>query len=235
MSLFSSLAKKLGGSVGKRVLSAIPGVGTAMAVAGIGYDVYKAAVPRPTNPYQPPAGPMPGTSMSKPQGGGGMTVYDMAKASKSSMPYEQQLELQRQMDDGRLSFEKAYSYFFGDAPPSAINTAGAVPGWGQLGKRAVGVAGPAIGRQLVRAKKWLPEVVGGALIYKLVDMATGEVLDMKKGPPRRRMNVLNPKALARADRRVTGFARIARGTLKDLGFHVSAHRHVKTTTKKRRR
>lgn len=51
-----------------------------------------------------------------------------------------------------------------------------------------------------------------------------------------RMNVFNPKALARADRRVTGFARRAAPILRDLGFQVStASRKPKGLKVKRRR
>lgn len=49
------------------------------------------------------------------------------------------------------------------------------------------------------------------------------------------MNVFNPRALARADKRLTGFARRGSAILKDLGFQVSRHRHVKIGKKRRRR
>ena len=76
-------------------------------------------------------------------------------------------------------------------------------------------------------KKWLPEVVGGAIVYKLVDLITGETLDISKTKPGRRMNVLNPRALARANRRMEGFRSVAVRSLKQYGYHVSAHRHPK--------
>lgn len=50
-----------------------------------------------------------------------------------------------------------------------------------------------------------------------------------------RMNVLNPRALARADRRVTGFARRATPMLRDMGFTVSRTRHVKVKVGRKRR
>lgn len=51
-----------------------------------------------------------------------------------------------------------------------------------------------------------------------------------------RMNPFNPRALARADRRVTAFARRAAPILKDMGFTVSSTRKVKIkTTRKRSR
>lgn len=50
-----------------------------------------------------------------------------------------------------------------------------------------------------------------------------------------RMNPFNPQALARADRRVTTFARRAAPILKDMGFTVSSTRRVKIAAKKKRR
>lgn len=50
-----------------------------------------------------------------------------------------------------------------------------------------------------------------------------------------RMNVFNPSALARADRRVTGFARRAAPILKDMGFTVSSTRKVSIAKKRRKR
>lgn len=50
-----------------------------------------------------------------------------------------------------------------------------------------------------------------------------------------RMNPFNPRALARADRRLTSFARRAAPMLKDLGYDVSRHRHVTIKTKGRKR
>lgn len=49
-----------------------------------------------------------------------------------------------------------------------------------------------------------------------------------------RMNPFNPRALARADRRVTAFARRSKAILQDLGYHVSP-RKKSITTKRRRR
>lgn len=42
-----------------------------------------------------------------------------------------------------------------------------------------------------------------------------------------RMNPFNPQALARADRRVTSFARRSKAMLKDLGYHISPARKLK--------
>lgn len=52
-----------------------------------------------------------------------------------------------------------------------------------------------------------------------------------------RMNPFNPHALARADRRITTFARRAAPMLHDMGYTVSRSRHVKikTTGRKKRR
>lgn len=49
-----------------------------------------------------------------------------------------------------------------------------------------------------------------------------------------KMNPFNPHALARADRRVTTFARRAAPMLKDLGFQVSRHRRPKLGGKRRK-
>lgn len=49
-----------------------------------------------------------------------------------------------------------------------------------------------------------------------------------------RMNVFNPAALARADRRVTGFARRAAPILHDMGYDVSRKRSVKLKTTRRK-
>lgn len=49
-----------------------------------------------------------------------------------------------------------------------------------------------------------------------------------------RMNVFNPRALARADRRVTGFARRAAPILKDMGYTVGRTRSVSLGKKKKR-
>lgn len=52
---------------------------------------------------------------------------------------------------------------------------------------------------------------------------------------RAKMNVFNPQALARVDRRVTGFARRAAPILKDMGFSVSRARKVSLGKSKRKR
>lgn len=48
-----------------------------------------------------------------------------------------------------------------------------------------------------------------------------------------RMNPFNPRALARADRRVTAFARRSKAILQDLGYHVAPRK--KSLAKKKRR
>jgi len=50
-----------------------------------------------------------------------------------------------------------------------------------------------------------------------------------------KLNVFNPRALARADARVTGFARRAAPILKDLGFTVTSTRKKAIHTKSRKR
>lgn len=61
--------------------------------------------------------------------------------------------------------------------------------------------------------------------------AWGRDICMKKP----RMNVFNPSALARADRRMTGFARRSTAMLRDMGFQVSRQRKVSVGKKRRRR
>lgn len=50
-----------------------------------------------------------------------------------------------------------------------------------------------------------------------------------------RMNPFNPRALARADRRITTFARRTAPILRDMGYQVSRSRKVSLKPKKRRR
>lgn len=51
----------------------------------------------------------------------------------------------------------------------------------------------------------------------------------------RSMNVLNPRALARANRRVCGFAGVARKTLRDLGYQVSSSRKARSCGSKKKK
>ena len=91
-----------------------------------------------------------------------------------------------------------------------------------------------MGSILVKVAKQAAPTVAGAVVGATIDNA----FDWLTGKPKkkfRRMNVLNPKALKRADRRVRGFSDMARPVLRDLGFSVSTHRHAKPLKKKKRR
>lgn len=106
-----------------------------------------------------------------------------------------------------------------------VNQAGMIP-LGAVGKVA-GAAGAAVGRAVTRAggvRAIAKKVFITGAGWFLVDKITGAILGPAETPPRRRMNVLNPRALSRANRRVCGFARAARPILRDLGFQVSATR-----------
>jgi hypothetical protein len=115
------------------------------------------------------------------------------------------------------------------APGTAVATMGiagaGVPSWGNLATRAA----PIIGRAAARVGSWV--AIGGGLLG-LYD-AAGNLMATKKRS--RRMNVLNPKALARANRRVVGFRDVAVRSLKQYGYTVSTTRKAKATKGKRRR
>ena len=184
MSIFSKVAKGIGGALkgglGKKILSAIPGVGTAMAIGGIANDVYRGVQgARPTSPFTPPSGPMPSSRVLSANTTAAEVVALTGRTDVDPALYQWELDSGKETPTGllaRLGGER-----------SAINTAGAVPSWGNLGKRAGGViaatGGPLIKRVGNSMKRWVPEAVGGAVIYKLIDVATGEVLDIRKSPP----------------------------------------------------
>jgi len=110
---------------------------------------------------------------------------------------------------------------------------------GQLGTYLTGKIGP--------GTKSLPTMPGAPTLSSPTTTSLfsnacppGKVLRIKPGLARNicikkpRMNVFNPRALARADRRVTSFARRSKAILQDMGFHVSP-RHKSLAKKKRRR
>lgn len=83
------------------------------------------------------------------------------------------------------------------------------------------------------AKRVIPGIVEGVVGYWIFDKLAGWVFKPGK-PHRRRMNPLNPKALHRADRRVTSFGRIAKKELQHMGYTVGRH-HPKPLKKKHSR
>lgn len=90
---------------------------------------------------------------------------------------------------------------------------------GAIGKVA-GRAGAMVGSQ--RGKK-VRGVVGGVLGWWLIDAVTGAILGQTT-PPKRTMNPFNPRALARADKRICAFSTRVRPVLRSLGYQVSSTR-----------
>lgn len=99
---------------------------------------------------------------------------------------------------------------------------------------SIGRAGAAVGTIVGRiaGSKKVRGVVGGILGWWLIDKATGAILGQTTAPSRR-MNVLNLRALRRADRRVDGFVKVARKALSSTGFKVE--RRGKSCAPKRRK
>lgn len=97
---------------------------------------------------------------------------------------------------------------------------------------AIGAIGGAVGRAATRFPK-IRAIVSGVVGYYVFDKALGWTF--KKGNiPKPRMNVLNPKALRRADRRVCGFATYARSALKQYGYQVSSTRRASSCKPKKK-
>lgn len=126
----------------------------------------------------------------------------------------------------------------GGAPPSIPVPTVPGPGGAQMGQMgmggAVGRIGGAVGTIVGRiaGSKKVRAVVGGVAGWWLVDKATGALLGPTTAPSRR-MNVLNLRALRRADRRVDGFVKVARKALSSTGFKVE--RRGKSCAPKKRR
>ena len=112
---------------------------------------------------------------------------------------------------------------------------GKLPPLGKLGGligKAAGKAGGRLGPGIKRGVKAIPGVAGGAMVWNGVEWVLDQFGD--DAPRRRRMNPYNPKALKRADKRVRAFSDGARPILRELGYTVSSHRHVKPKKKRRR-
>jgi len=77
--------------------------------------------------------------------------------------------------------------------------------------------GGAIGKVVGTAIKLIPSVAGGVAIEKAIDFFGQRG---GNGQKRRTMNHLNPRALARATRRVEGFVKKARKAVSPLGYTV---------------
>lgn len=128
----------------------------------------------------------------------------------------------------------------GSSAPSIPAPSGAMPGVGSMGlvpsagavATVAGRVGGAIGR--IAGSKKVRGVVSGVVGWWLVDKVTGALLG-PADPPRRRMNHLNPKALARANRRVCGFRDIAAKSLRQYGYTVSSTRSPRSCKSKKRK
>lgn len=118
------------------------------------------------------------------------------------------------------------------AAPGGVDLSGlGGVGAGGLGG-VIGAMGGAVARVATRYPR-VRAVVSGVVGYYIFDKALGWMF--KKGnPPKPRMNVLNPKALRRADRRVCGFATYARSALKQYGYQVSSTRRASSCKPKKK-
>lgn len=113
-----------------------------------------------------------------------------------------------------------------------------------VGRAVTRVAAPAIGvaaRGAARAIGKVKNTKYGKVIvtvggYWIFDQVAGWIFQ-EGDPPRKspRMNVLNPSALRRANRRVCGFASFARPVLRELGYQVSTTRKASRGCKPKKR
>ena len=110
------------------------------------------------------------------------------------------------------------------------------PGGGRPPVPIPGLPPEAIMKAGKRGSRYVRSIVGGVLGYYVFDKVLGWIF--KEGnPPTRRMNVMNPRALTRANRRICGFADTSTKVLRTLGYSVSStrspRRGCKTKGKKR--
>jgi hypothetical protein len=98
---------------------------------------------------------------------------------------------------------------------------------GLIGKTAATAAGTVAAGKVVQAARG-----GGEIVIDPISMAPGGAPGMRIVYPtkRRRMNVMNPRALKRALRRAEGFEKIARRTVNALR---AGPKKFKSTTRKR--
>lgn len=234
------LARKHAGSLVKH----IPVVGTGVALAGTLIEVMRNAGSKSTAATVPaiPGGgggrPIPGTDIVPffPGGAGGGTTKDAVTRTFAAWgldpaQYGPQIDYwTRQIERGEATMahlEADLPSAGGRRPSAAVMAAGmgAAPSWGNLARRAA----PIVGAAAARVGTWI--AIGGGLMG-LYD-AAGNLIATKKRS--RRMNVLNPKALSRANRRLSGFRDVAVRSLKTYGYTVSATRSAKRTVGKKRR
>lgn len=249
MSLLSKGLSRLGANIGKvaplagKLGKLIPGVGTAIGVGSMAYEILKKKSPGAVGPT--------GTF-----GGGGDANVWGSQASVLSKLERGEPVSQNEMDVA----------FPGGLPgASTMGVGGAI---GTIAGRAGGLIGRAArtptGRALIGgaagAIGWgLGErLLGGgggmngmlpsgyhynkALKRYMIADAQGRDVQDPRDEPRvknelvrnRHMNVLNPRALSRANTRIRGFAHVASGTLRQLGYSVSSTRRLKGGLKRRK-
>lgn len=240
MSLLSKLAKGAAAVLKSPVAKFVPGlniVSGALTVGAVGkgiYDMARARSASPTPPFIPSPSQSLGPALSpiqNPQANNDWVRENLW--DQSPFPHGSKEDVQWVTQTAAQVRAGTY------VPAGSANVVdarnfqmGAAPSWGNLGRRAVAVA-PAVGRAIVKSR-WVKNVVGGVATWFLID-AVGNILKQSAHAPRRTMNPFNPRALARADRRVKAFSDRARPVLRELGYQVSATRKVKGGGKKRRR
>lgn len=96
-------------------------------------------------------------------------------------------------------------------------------GLGSVAGRAGALVGRLAGRLAPRAAQAVKKVAGGWLVWTGAEWIFSKLRPDGASAPRR-MNVMNVRALNRADRRVQGFAARAVPQLKKLGYVVDRHK-----------
>lgn len=136
----------------------------------------------------------------------------------------------------------------GSRAPAIPSGGGSMPGVGEMGigstvgriGGAVGAGIGAVGGMIAKgrkSKKWekVIDAATGVAVWLLIDQATGAILGRRDKPPVRHMNVLNVRALRRADRRMDGFRKVARKVLSSQGFKVERRGTGRSCAPKRKR
>jgi hypothetical protein len=251
MSLLSKLGRAVGGlarsPVGKTLLGTFGGpVGaaislgaTAATAVGIGRQIINRQ-PQPTPPMFPRPLTIPANAPSVAPNDSLSQLFENRVGRK---PTGQEYAILQGLGDwGKINdaitgvnqgvslLTRTDNTYLEDSPVMQMGLAGGAPSWGNLGRRAVGVAAPIAGRLARKVWQFIPAI--GA--WALVDMATGALLRVQKDKPRRRMNVLNPRALSRAHRRMDGFRGFAVKNLRHYGFTVSRSAKPRSTKKRRK-
>lgn len=257
MSLLSKGLRKLGGNiktvlrspVGKVVGSLIPGVSTAIAVGSVAstaYDAYKAATGGR-------GGIMPTPGFGGGGGGGGMR--QAVAPAPLRLGTGDEIRAREALEAAGYDPDTGYPVEWGgqNLGAGSVQQAGLVgtiagragPIIGRAARKVAPVVGGAVAGEIIG--RLMPGGNGtGHLVpagyhynkalrrYEIAEAQGREVQDPRDEPRvknelvrNRSMNPLNPRALARANRRVMSFAGISRGMLRQLGFTVSSTRKAK--------